>query len=172
MDHHPVAYENVGLGSALPVHTNSSEPIASPSPSPTATTDSSSTESHHKKEPASHPVPVYTPEPSSANAPTGITRQTSTMGGLLNRISTTRSRHSGRQADDDDNDSVSSFDRAVSRRSAAAAEGAWSLEGVMKSNKAIDERDGRKPRRLDLMWKGLSVRGVGADAVFADDLGS
>lgn len=50
--------------------------------------------------------------------------------------------------------------------------GAWSLEKIMKENQRRDERDGKKGRRLDVVWKDLCVRGVGADAVFADSLGA
>ncbi len=41
----------------------------------------------------------------------------------------------------------------------------------MKRQKAERDGLGVKEKRLDLGWRELSVRGVGADAVFADDLG-
>lgn len=116
-----------------------------------------------------HQTPVYhrTSEEDGAQRPANTTRQ-STLANMISRVTSHRSQNHEETAD---SDSISSFDRAISRRSEIAESG-WSLEGVMKRDMERDEAEGKRPRRLDVSWKDLCVRGVGADAVFADDLKS
>lgn len=128
-----------------------------------------------------------------AARPSNERKATSTIGNLMNRVMSRRSEHTlhdptgadpnekkhpryipaGEEgsSSSDYPDETDSFERAISRRSAQAQEG-WTLEKVMKREKERDEKFGRKPRRLDVAWKGLCVRGVGADAVYAPDLPS
>ena len=62
--------------------------------------------------------------------------------------------------------------RSLSRHSAHSngGEEKFSLEKRLRSHMARSEDI--KNKRLDVAWKGLSVRGVGGDAQLADDLGS
>lgn len=96
-----------------------------------------------------------------------LNRETSRFGSVLSAIHSNRSQ----RARDEDSDSITSFDRAVSRRTESEKEGAWNLEEVLKKDQERNERDGIYPRRLDIGWKDLCVRGVGAETVFAEDIG-
>lgn len=62
--------------------------------------------------------------------------------------------------------------RTLSRHSTRRSEQEerFDLEQRLKSHMARSEDI--KDKRLDVSWKGLAVRGVGADAVLADDMGS
>ncbi len=96
-------------------------------------------------------------------------RTNSNVGTLLRRIS---SRVSGRGVENDDDDaSINSFERSVSRRT-QAEEDDWSLGEVLENYQRARREAGQKDVKLDVAWHGLCVRGVGADAVFADSLGS
>lgn len=62
--------------------------------------------------------------------------------------------------------------QSLSRRSTQPAEEEekFDLSKTLQSHVARSEDI--KDKRLDVSWKGLAVRGVGADAVLADDMGS
>ena len=152
------------------VDDSSSTPTLAPS-SPKQSTGSGSKiqdeKAMHSEKP--HQAPVYhrTPEDGDEGSPKRPAQPTrnSTLTSMISRAT------SGRQQREYPDDDVSSFERAVSRRSENERDG-WSLEKVMKRDAERDEAEGRRPRRLDVSWKDLCVRGVGADAVFADDLKS
>ena len=48
----------------------------------------------------------------------------------------------------------------------------FSLEQRVKQAKGQLDSQGVQDKRLDVAWKNLSVRGVGAEAMFADDIGT
>lgn len=47
----------------------------------------------------------------------------------------------------------------------------WSLEKQLKGAKNSMHQQGVKDKRLDVAWKNLSVRGIGAEAVFGETIG-
>ena len=183
-----MATNGIALGAPLPINHDEinfeghRSPVdVSPAPTLTPTPDNGSPSSEGKfnmekreyndksQQAGPHQTPVYTrasesnDEPASPKRPAAPARN-STFGSVVSRVRSGRS-----QRNEYPDDDVSSFERAVSRRSEAEKDG-WSLKGVMEREKERDDREGRKPRRLDVSWKNLCVRGVGADAVFADDL--
>lgn len=113
-------------------------------------------------EEADHPTPLY--HGVDLKRPKPVQRQ-STRATIQSYMSHPRRP----ETPDSDTDSIA---RARTRQSERSMPGAWSLEKIMKENQRRDERDGKKGRRLDVVWKDLCVRGVGADAVFADSLGA
>lgn len=156
------------------VDDSSSTPTLAPS-SPKQSTGSGSKLHDEKAAPVvsekPHQTPVYhrTSEDGEQGAPLqrpGQPNRQSTFTNMISRVTSGLSQNRDREYPDDE---VSSFDRAISRRTEQEKEG-WSLEGVMKRDAERDAAEGKNPRRLDVSWKDLCVRGVGADAVFADDL--
>ena len=130
------------------------------------------------------PVDIATPLPGAgegARATTTTTRPTNgnRRGSLLSRVvSSVRSLHNpeNNAANDDDDDSGSDtsslreFNRHLSRLQSNATEGGFNLDTVMAGKAERERKEGKKERRIDVGWKGLCVRGVGADVVYAEDL--
>jgi hypothetical protein len=97
---------------------------------------------------------------------------------LLSRVvSSVRSLHNPDANDDNDDDdgsgsdtsSLREFNRHLSRLQSNADEG-FDLDAVMAGKAERERKEGKKERRIDVGWKGLCVRGVGADVVYAEDL--
>ncbi len=101
--------------------------------------------------------------------------QTTRRGSVLSRVvSSVRGRNDNNDDnDDDDNNSDSeSFHemRATLSRKQSEADG-FNLEKEMKAIAGRASEAGSMGRRLDVAWKNLCIRGVGADVVYADDVG-
>lgn len=129
------------------------------------------------------PVDIATPLPGAGEGARATTTTRATngnrRGSLLSRVvSSVRSIHNpdtnAAANDDDDSGSDTSslreFNRHLSRLQSNATEGGFNLDTVMAGKAERERKEGKKERRIDLGWKGLCVRGVGADVVYAEDL--